>query len=90
LRRTKKGVKRRHSGGRVSEPPESVPSLHELGISRKRAARSKRLAELPQDKRQHYVSELKKLPGGDGDAGTASGQAEGPRFIWRCHCRNAR
>src|SRR5215831_17635274 len=41
LRGTSKGSKRCHSGGRVSEPPESGPSLQELGVTKKRSTRSK-------------------------------------------------
>ena len=47
------------SGGPIMElPDDSAPTLAEMGVNRKYAARAKRLAEIPEGKRQQYIVEL--------------------------------
>lgn len=48
------------SGGAILEPPEDdAPALADLGVAKKRAARARRIAELPDEKVEQYTAELK-------------------------------
>jgi N6-adenosine-specific RNA methylase IME4 len=47
-------------GGAIIEPPkDDTPTLAELGIPKKRAARAKKLASIPPAKRKTFIDELK-------------------------------
>jgi N6-adenosine-specific RNA methylase IME4 len=56
----KRGGKRRLDGSRTVRSNDSGPSLSELGVTKKRSARSKRLADIPENKRNNYVEDLKR------------------------------
>jgi hypothetical protein len=49
----------RIKGGAKLEPPISGPTLAEMGVDRKWAARAHKVAELSDDIRVQYVEELK-------------------------------
>jgi N6-adenosine-specific RNA methylase IME4 len=62
LRGAKPGKRGRRgviTGGAVVEPPVKGPTLAELGVTKKRSARSKRLADIPEDKLNEHVENLK-------------------------------
>jgi N6-adenosine-specific RNA methylase IME4 len=53
------GGKKTRSRGPIVELRDKTPTLAEMGIDRKRAARAKRIASLPVQKRKKYIAELK-------------------------------
>jgi hypothetical protein len=55
-----RGQGRPRLGGTVSAPPKNDgPTLNELGLTKKRSARSKKLADISEEKSKEYVEELK-------------------------------